>query len=187
MKPITEMSQMRWLGFVPLALFIIRLMDYVKWNTPEQMMWSCHIANLLLAVGLFFAFPLALRVGSLWAILGLLPWALDMFTTRIIWPVSWLSHLGGAALGFWILYQWRAERNTWWQALLWFLGLQQLCRFVTKPELNVNVAHHSYGATQTWFTSYWQYWLVSSLLAAVVLWLINQILWWLFRPVGHKI
>jgi hypothetical protein len=172
----------RWLGLIPLALFVIRLLDYVKWKTPEQMLWSCHLANLLLAVGLFFTFPLALRVGSLWAILGLLPWAIDMAATRIIWPVSWLSHLGGAGLGFWVFYQLRADRATWWQALLWFLGLQQVSRLTTKPELNVNVAHRAYGAAQSWFTSYGQYWLVNTLLAAVVLWLLNQALWLAFKP-----
>jgi hypothetical protein len=180
MKPITDI-RWRLLGLFPLALFIIRLLDYVKWKTPEQMLWTCHTANVMLALGFFCAAPLLLRVGALWAILGLLPWAIDMFTTHIIWPVSWLSHLGGAALGFFVLYKLRADKHTWWQALLWFILIQQISR-LTPRALNINVAHHAYGGAQSWFDSYWQYWLVNTALALVVLWLTHQLLWLMFRP-----
>lgn len=115
-------------GLIPLGFFVVRLIDYVKWGTPSHIWWSCHIANLTLAVGMFLGNLLLLRLAALWLVLGLPPWALDMALTRIVWPSSLLTHLGGAVLAVLVLSKIRIGRGVWWIALLWFLGLQLLSR-----------------------------------------------------------
>jgi hypothetical protein len=48
-------------------------------------------------------------------------------------------------------------RHSWLRALLAFLALQQLCRLVTPPEANVNLAHAVWLGWEDSFSSYWVY------------------------------
>ena len=162
--------RLRLAGLVPLSFFIIRMVDYLRWHTPAHIWWSCHMANLTLGAGLLLSNRLLTRLAVLWLILGLPPWALDMWATGIVWPSSLLTHLGGALFALWVIAQVRMARSVWGWALLWFLALQLWSRFVTPPETNVNAAFHGYGATQHWFSSYWQYWLANTAGAALLLW-----------------
>lgn len=168
--PAWQTWRFRLASLIPLAFFIIRLVDYVKWGTPAHIWWNCHMANLTLAIGMLLGNLLLIRLAALWLLLGLPPWAIDMCATGILWPISLLTHLGGAVIALVVLRQVRMARGGWWAALLWFLILQQLSRCFTPRAFNVNVAHHSYGATKDWFGSYWQYWLANAALAAVLLW-----------------
>lgn len=170
----------RWAGLVPLAFFAVRMVDYLNWGTPAHIWWSCHIANLTLGIGLLLNNALLIRLAVLWLILGLPPWALDMAVTRIVWPVSWLTHLGGALFGLLVLWKVRMARGVWPAALLWFLVLQGLSRLFTPPEPNVNMAHAIYEAAKPWFSQFWLYWLATAVVAAGLLWMLEMLLVWLF-------
>jgi hypothetical protein len=61
-------------------------------KAPVHILWSCHIANLTLAIGLFLANLLMIRLASYLLILGVLPWLLDMVAIQRITPVSLLCH-----------------------------------------------------------------------------------------------
>lgn len=177
---VTLPGWFRLSGLVPLGFFVIRLVDYLKWGTPSHIWWSCHVANLTLAVGMLFGHLLLIRLAALWLILGLPPWALDMALTKIVWPSSLLTHLGGAVLAMLVLVKVRMARGIWWLALLWFMALQLLSYWLTDPKYNVNAAFHGYGPTQHWFNSYWQYWLANTALAGALLWGLEWGLAWLF-------
>lgn len=170
----------RLTGLIPLFFFIVRLVDYVKWGTPSHIWWSCHVANLTLAVGMLCGNLLLMRLASLWLILGVPPWALDMMLTRIVWPSSLLTHLGGAVVALFVLFKVRMVRGVWWVALLWFVVLQLLSRWLTDPKYNVNAAFHGYGPTKEWFRNYWQYWLANTALAGALLWALEWLFIWLF-------
>jgi hypothetical protein len=175
----------RLLGIWPLSFFLARVIEYVVVaRTPEQILWSCHISNLLLAVGLFWAKPWLIRVAVFWLILGVPPWVIDMVVSRLVTPVSIFSHLGGGVLAVVAIKQVRARRGSWLPSLVYFLVLQQLTRLVTVPGpyTNVNVAHFAYGPWQGLFSSYWKYWLANTALAVVTLWLIDWALVKLFPP-----
>lgn len=178
----------RWFrlsGLIPLGFFVIRLVDYINWGTPSQIWWSCHVANLMLAVGMLLSNLLLIRLATLWLLLGLPPWGLDMALTKIVWPSSLLTHLGGAVLAVLVLAKVRMARGVWWLALLWFVALQLLSYWLTDPKYNVNAAFHGYGPTQYWFGSVWQYWLVNTGLAGALLWELECGLAWLF-PVCNQ-
>lgn len=175
----------RLLGILPLLFFAARVFEYgYRARTPEQILWSCHISNLLLAIGMFIASPLLIRVAVFWLILGLLPWVYDMVASKLVTPVSIFSHLGGFVMAMVAIYFVRAKRGSWLPSLIYFVVLQQVTRLVTAPTIytNVNVAHFAYGGMKDWFAHYWTYWLANTAAAAVVLWLMDWALAKLFPP-----
>ena len=172
-------ERFRLLGFAPLLFFLARVIEYlVVAKTPEQILWSCHISNLMLAIGMFFAQPFLIRIAVFWLILGLPPWILDMVVTKLITPVSIFSHLGGFVIAIIAIRQVGAKQGSWFPSLIYFLVLQQITRLLTKPGpyTNVNVAHFAYGPWQGLFASYWKYWVVNTALTMAILGIIDFIL-----------
>jgi len=183
LTPIEQTARFRLLGLLPLSLFLVRFLEYALIvKSPVHILWSCHIANLTLAIGLFLVNSLMIRVASYLLILGVLPWALDMVVIQRITQVSLLSHIAGAGITIIVLRRIRIAPNYWQYALIFFLALQQLTRLLTEPGpyTNINVAHHAYGAWKDLFTSYWEYWVVNTALVALALWLIESILFRIF-------
>ena len=178
---------MRLLGLLPLGFFLANLAANHGEGHPANSLWMCYLANLLLAAGLFLGRPGLLRPGALWILPGLPLWLMDMVRTGIIRPTGVLAHLGGAAVGMFALSRFRAGREAWLHALLLFLAVQQLCRWVTPPDLNVNLAHGIYEGSEGMFTEYWIYWLATSALMAAALWTTGRLLILLFpsHPAGQ--
>jgi hypothetical protein len=103
--PVWQTARFKLLGLIPLAFFLARLVDYWRWDTLAHIWWNCHVANLTLAIGIFLGNLLLMRLAVLWLILGLPPWLIDMLSSGIVWPVSVLTHLGGAVLGLLVAYR----------------------------------------------------------------------------------
>lgn len=161
----------RLLGVLPLLFFTARAIEYiVTAKTPEQILWSCHISNLMLAAGIFLANPFLIRVAVFWQILGLPPWIIDMVWSHLVTPISIFSHLGGVIVAIVAIRQVGAKLWSWVPSLIYFVVLQQITRALTEPGLytNVNVAHFAYGNWVS-FASYWEYWAVNTLLVAMTL------------------
>lgn len=181
--PPWQTPRFRLLGFLPLCFFIARGIQYmVIAKTPEQMLWSCHISNLMLAVGLFMGNPFLIRVAVFWQILGLPPWLVDMLWSKIITVVGVFSHLGGVIVAMMAVRQVGGKRWTWIPSLIYFVILQQVTRLLTDPGpyTNVNVAHFAWGPMKDWFASYWTYWAVNTLAVATLLIIIEFVLLRLF-------
>jgi hypothetical protein len=181
--PPWQTLRFRLLGFFPLCFFIARGIQYIVIaKTPEQMLWSCHISNLMLAAGLFMGNPFLIRIAVFWQILGLPPWLLDMLWSRIITVVAIFSHLGGAIVAIMAVRQVGGKRWTWIPSLVYFVILQQITRLLTDPGpyTNVNVAHFAWGPMKDWFANYWTYWTVNTLAVALLLVIIEFVLVRLF-------
>jgi hypothetical protein len=179
LHPAWHKIRFRLLGLLPLAFFLSRVFEYVRVGTPEHILWGCHISNLLLAIGIFLAHPTLIRIASFWVIFGVVPWIADMAVSGLIVPVSIFSHLGGFVLGIVALQRVRMTKWNWVWSLSYFLVLQQISRLVTPPEniyMNVNVAHFAYGPFKDWFSSYWKYWVVNTILTAIALWAIELVM-----------
>jgi hypothetical protein len=177
--------RLRLLGLLPLLFFAARVFEYAyRAKTPEQILWSCHISNLLLAIGMFIASPLLIRIAVFWLILGIPPWVIDMVVSKLVTPVSIFSHLGGFVVAMVAIYFVRAKRGSWLPSLVYFVVLQQITRLLTVPGpyTNVNVAHFAYGGMKDWFANYWTYWLANTAAAAITLWLMDWVLAKLFPP-----
>ncbi|MDX2032813.1 MAG: hypothetical protein SF339_19200 [Blastocatellia bacterium] len=181
-ESILDGHRFRMLGVLPLFFFIARVIEYTRVGTPSQVLWMCHLANLLLAIGLLSGHVLSIRIAVLLVLFGIPPWAVDMWVIRIVTPVSVLSHLGGLAIALLAISKTRMRAGLWPLGLLVFLFVQLLCRLFTPPELNINTAHRVYEIWTNTVSAYWQYWAISTVVVAVNLWLIELALRMLFPP-----
>ena len=166
----------RLIGLLPLTFFIARLVEYVQVGTPSQVLWMCHLANLLLAIGLFTANPAIIRVSALLIVFGIPPWAVDMFIIKIITPVSIASHLGGTILSLLILEKVRMKPRIWIAGIILFLLVQQICRIFTPFDLDVNNAHKVYSIWKDMISNYWLYWVPSVFVVTTAMWVIEKVL-----------
>lgn len=173
---------MRALGLLPLGFFLANLAANYGEGHVGNSLWMCYLANLLLAAGLFLARPELLRPGAIWILPGIPLWLMDMLRTGIVRPTGVLAHVGGAVVGLIALGRYRAGRWAWLHAFLLYLSVQWLCRWITRPDLNVNLAHGVYEGSANLFRQYWTYWLATSALMAIALWMTGRLLILLFPP-----
>lgn len=171
----------RLLGLLPLLFFILHANYYREVGGLPHMLWMCNIGNLVLAIGLFLWWPVMIRVAVIWLLPGLPIWL--WFVVRPGWWIltSFFAHAAGLIVGLIAIQKVRASRWTWLQAIVWYLFVQEICRLFTPPELNVN-AHLIYGEFQTMFNTYWQFWIVGTLVVTIGLWLIGLCLLKMFPP-----
>jgi hypothetical protein len=178
---LSPRNQLRLLGVLPLLFFSAQGVHYWKIHQLGHMLWMCNIGNLVLALGLFFEKPLLVRVAAIWTIPGLLVWFLYVVLAWGVFITSTLAHVGGLAVAAIVLKTYRMDRSSWGYAFGWYLLVQLISRFVTPADLNVNLVHAIQPGWERTFTSYWMFWLVLTLIGAVVLWL-SGLLWRSFWP-----
>ena len=163
----------RLLGILPVCFFLSHLSFHFSEGTPEHLLWLCNLSNLVLAAGLFFQTPLLIRIAALWLVPGIPLWLWDMSRTGSTPLSTFLSHLGGLTVAMIALAKVRAKPNVFIYAWMYGFLVQLICRFVTPPELNVNVAFKIYPGFDLFFKHYWSYWIFSAVVAVIVLWLLN--------------
>jgi len=172
----------RLLGFLPLIFFALHARYYMKVGGLSHMLWMCNIGNLMLAFGLLLDWPPLIRLAVIWLLPGLPIWLLFVVTPGVWIPTSFVAHAGGLIVGLIAIQKVRAGRWTWIHALVWYLFVQEICRLITPPILNVNVAHLIYPGFETTFSAYWQFWMVGALVVGLGLWIAGFALSKLFPP-----
>jgi len=163
----------RLIGGLPIIFFIARLIQYNQVGTPDWIVASCHISNLMLGIGMIFGAPLLARMATIWLIIGLPMWIIDAVVTWEMWWSSIYSHVGGFLIGLYAISKMRATGRSWLPALVWFVFLQMVTRYTTAPELNINVAHFPYELVKGWFTSYWMFWPVCLIVVTAMVWVVE--------------
>lgn len=133
---------------------------------PEDLLWMCHVATLVIAAGLILPCPTANAVGVLWLTLGVPLWILDMSTGGEILPTSLLTHVGGMTLGIVGMRRLGMPRHAWWKALLALCFLCLVTRLVTARSANVNLTYAVYQGWEAAFPSYRVYFALFVLLSA---------------------
>src|ERR1051325_3373206 len=174
---LSPRTRLRLLGLLPLIFFLAQGVHYWKINQLGNMLWMCNIGNLLLAVGLFLEKPVVVRLAAIWTLPGLVIWILYVVLVWTVFVSSTLAHVGGLAVGMYALSKYGMDRNSWRWAFGWYLALQIASRYLTSPELNVNLAHAIQPGWEQTFHSYWSFWLVLTMLTLVGLWLCGLLLW----------
>lgn len=134
------------------------------------MLWMCNIGNLVLAIGLFLDKRRLMRIAIIWTIPGLLVWFVYVVLSWGVFFTSTLAHVGGLVVGLFALRKIGMDRRTWTYAFAWYLLVQLLSRFFTAADLNVNLAHKIQPGWEQRFGSYWQFWLVLTIVTAILLW-----------------
>jgi hypothetical protein len=182
-------KQFRLLGILPLAFFSAQAIHYCQIQQLGHMLWMCNIGNFLLAIGLFFENATLVRVAVIWMVPGVAVWFAYVvptwgmllngkFTYAELFGVvaSTLAHLGGIAVGLFILRTVKVIGGAWLYAFAWYFVIQVFSRLFTPAALNVNLSHNIYPGWEQTFNNYWTFWLVLSSLVGVCLWLINVLL-----------
>jgi len=144
-------------------LWMVDGIHHTVTDVPGDMLWMCNIALLLTALGLACRCAPLCTVAFAWLVFGTPIWIVDLFTGGQALVMSFFSHFGGLALAIYSLWTLGVARGSWWQGTLGFLALQQLCRWVTPPDLNVNLAHGVWVGWEDAFPSY--FWYMAMLIA----------------------
>jgi hypothetical protein len=175
-------ARFRWLGLLPLIFFLAHGLYYVRHGGLGYLLWMCNIGNLVLAIGLFLGRPVIIRLAVFWLIPGLPLWIWYMVLRGGWLLTSTFTHVGGLVVGLFALSKIRADRRAWLYAFAWYLLAQQISRLTTPAELNVNAAHRIYTGWENVFNAYWQFWLLSTLMVGVGLWVMGLMLLKLWPP-----
>lgn len=178
---VSPRTRLRLLGVLPLLFFFGQAVHYWRISELGHMLWMCNIGLLVLALGLFFEKPLLVRVPAIWTIPGIFAWFFFYVVTWGVFLSSVLVHVGGLVVAAIALRTYRMDRQSWRYAFGWALLVQLISRFVTAPQLNVNVAHAVQPGWERMFPSYWMFWLAAIVAMAAVLWL-SGLAWRTFWP-----
>jgi hypothetical protein len=163
------------LGWLCLGFYALALVDNCCHGVAGDSLWMCHIANLLLGLGLLLDRPRLVGVAILWTLLGCPLWLRELFLDPTILLSSYLAHLGGLAVALWALPRYRG-RSFWLWAFALGVAVRALCGWLTPADLNVNVSHATRDGWETVFPDFWQYWIASSLAMGALLYLIERLL-----------
>jgi hypothetical protein len=183
---ISSDLRFRLLGFLPLLFFILQAIHYWKIDQLGHLLWMCNIGNLLLALGLFLNLPSLMRVPIIWTIPGLFVWFVFVVLPWGLFFTSILAHIGGITVAMIVLKRIGMNRRAWISAFAWYLAIQLLSRFITPPDLNVNLSHRMQEPWEQTFSHYWQFLLTLDLGTAGVLWLTGLLLRWV-RPASANV
>ena len=124
-----------------------------------ELMWACHVAALILGVGLLLRRHAMIGVGFLFfAAAGLPGYLLNLIFSGE--GTSWTSALehglcplvGG-------LYVWRhgLTRRAWLWGWWLAVTLQGVSGHLTPPQLNINLAHSTWSPLTAYFSQVWMY------------------------------
>ena len=169
------------LGSVPALLFVAYVTVAAQRGRAADGLWVCHFANLLLALGLFAGSRRVIGLAAALLLAGFPLWALDSWRNGEVTLVSAASHLGGLAVALYALSRVRLSFNPWLAALIVFVALRELCRWVTPEALNVNLAHAAYAGWEDLPGGYAAYWLATTVAAGAALWGAGRVLSSLFK------
>jgi len=139
----------RWLGLLGVAFFATHAFVLIGREEGSHALWSCHLANLVIAAGLLLRRSDLNAIGFHWLLIGLPMWAMDVTIDAEFLPTSTLTHLGGFLLGIVGIHALGFPRGAWWKAsaglvILWFLS-----RAITPGAANVNMSDRAWYGWET--------------------------------------
>lgn len=144
-------------GGAALVFYAIHGGQHLVRGHPEDLLWACHLGAVLVGVGLLIRSATLNAVGFLWLCMGTTLWVIDLAGGGEFIPTSLLTHVGGLAVGGVGVVGLGMPRHAWWKAILAFLILQQLSRWLTPAETNVNLAFRVASGWEDVFASHLAY------------------------------
>lgn len=162
-------------GILALVFFLIHAAVLIDAGEPYHIIWSCHLACLMVGIALLLRLPWLLAVGFFWLTMGVPLWLLNIITSRDFMLTSTLSHIGGLIVAVYGLRFEIMPRLSWAAATAGFVVLGAFSRLVTPRHANVNL---SFGVWQGWedkFPSYFWYVVMLLTIAAFSFWMLEII------------
>jgi hypothetical protein len=138
------------LGVIGTSGYLTHAGYHVLSGHPEDALWVCHVAALLVAFGLIAGSSVLNTVGLLCATLGLPSWLLYLLSGEPLIPTSLLTHVLGPALGLVGVRRLGLARSGWWVALGFVGALTLVSRLITPEASNVNLAFGPIEGLSLW-------------------------------------
>lgn len=158
------------LGILSLIFFAIHGLGYVRSGQFEQLLWACDLAAALVGISLIIGLPTVNGIAVMWLAFGFPSWTIDCLTGGEFIPSSVLIHFGSLVVGLLGVRRIGLPAGTWWKAVLAAFALHLLCRWVTSPEANINIAHTMWRGWDRIFHSHLQYVAFVHGIFAIVFW-----------------
>lgn len=155
----------RWttpIAVLLVALWANKLVASIGSGIGWNMLWLCHVGALGLALAAALRWRWLVGITALWVLTGLPVWLIDALVLRQAPLASVLSHVAAFVAALYFVRAVGIGKRDWLWATLGFVLIQLLCRFITPPPLNVNLAHAVYSGWERVFANYWLYNLVTS-------------------------
>lgn len=149
---------LRLSGLLALGCWLAHAVDSILRREPNNLLWTCNLAALFVGLGQLRGSAGLNALGCFWLFWGVPVWLVGLLGAEPWVCSSAFTHLGGLALGVYGLKRLGLPRGIWWKALAAVVALQQLCRWITPPAENVNLAFAIWGGWDRWFPSYLLYW-----------------------------
>lgn len=141
------------LGVAVLAALALHALDKLRLGLLWEMLWSCHVASLCIALGIFLRGPRWAAAGMLFHLaVGIPGYVLDAIVTWPTRPTSVLVHTVPALAGWVMVRRYGLPRRAAWDAFAGLLLLQGLSYAITPPALNVNLVFRPWTPFEGLFT-----------------------------------
>ncbi|HLM45912.1 MAG TPA: hypothetical protein VK458_18730 [Myxococcaceae bacterium] len=165
-----------------LAALVLHAATKGQERLPE-LLWLCHVASALMAVGLLASVRWLVALGFLIHVgMGMPAFLVDVACGgERPSPTSWLVHLLPLVAGVVALRHTGLPPRTWvaaWGTVLAMLGVSIL---LTPPALNINLVHEAWGPTKDVLPGVWPVRIFHALEALVLLFAAERVLRHLYR------
>lgn len=145
------------LGILSLIFFLIHASGYARTGQLEEVLWACDLAAAFVGLGLIIGLPTLNGIAVMWLAFGFPAWSIDCLTGGEFLPTSVLIHFGSLLIGLLGIRRIGLPAGTWWKAVIAAFALHMLCRWVTSPAANINIAHTMWRGWDRVFHSHMQY------------------------------
>ena len=133
-------SSLFWLGLLACAGYATHAGYLVFGGYPYEIIWSCHLAALLVGIGLLAGSKMMNAVGLLCLAVGLPGWIVNVLTGGSFLPTSILTHVLGLVIAIIGARSLGVPRHAWLLAWVFVFALMILTRLITPHDVNVNLA-----------------------------------------------
>lgn len=141
-------------GIAALVCYAIHAGFLILNGRPGEALWMCHIGAAFVGIGLLTSSTTTNGIGTLFLCVGTPLWVMYLAGGGEFYPTSCFPHIGGLAIGIYGVRRLGLPRGTWWKAAVALVVLILLCRLVTPPSANVNVAFAIYPGWEKYFPSH---------------------------------
>ena len=171
-------------GILAIVFFLIHAGLILHAGEPYHILWSCHLACLMVGVAMLIRQPWMLAVGFFWLTMGVPLWLLNILTSRDFMLTSTLSHIGGIVIAVYGLRFEKMPRLSWAAAAAGLVFLGGVSRLVTPQHANVNLSFAVWQGWEDQFPSYFWYVVMLVSIAAVSFWMLELIIRRLQAKIG---
>jgi hypothetical protein len=161
------------------AIAVLLVLHAIAWS-PSQLVWACHVASLVIAIGFALDRPRWIAVGVVFHVgEGIPAYVLDAISAGDSSITSVLLHTIPVGAGLWALWGRPLPRGILVPAWLLHPGSMVVAYVLTDPALNVMLVHEPWQGT-AWFPALWMSWIANAALSLACLtvgWLVLRLAW----------